>query len=103
MYLCSWFYWNVVCTRTKRLGTFTFLCDLFQSLLAACFNTFVSENGTLSYPSKDFQSRRFEAVYTCSWTIVTDKTKILEVTFSKFKFSNPPCMQEYLEVNRIRT
>ncbi|KAJ3659671.1 hypothetical protein Zmor_011346 [Zophobas morio] len=64
----------------------------------ACGGQLTSENGTLAFPSVQFQA--YGHALSCAWTIETNVTKVLNVTFLSFSVEeSPACRYDWLQIH----
>lgn len=74
-----------------------------QSVQRACGGVLDDLSGSLTYP---IGNGTYNHNARCAWLIITNHTKILNVTFTKFNLENPlqnkECKYDWLQVSRLR-
>jgi cubilin len=66
----------------------------------ACGGRLTTETGVLTFPSGVFKT--YANLISCAWTIETNVTKVLNITFKRFSVEDShSCRYDWLQVERI--
>ncbi|XP_066255144.1 cubilin [Euwallacea similis] len=92
------------CIPQRRLLFFcscikSFSGRICQNQRQACMEHITQTNGTVKYPPDDYDVMRVGDL-NCAWSISTDDDKVLEISFTKFIFTDiSPCSSQFLEIH----
>ena len=66
-------------------------------MIAGCGGTLTALSGTLQFPASG--SLEYGHNLNCPWLIVTNKTKVLQINFTRFQLEpSPQCEYDFLQV-----